>query len=168
LLCISLICESWHYMLCFLDFCFVAGNQFPSSFEAIVKKIHRLLLHVLGHVYQCHWQHLVGAPAVAGSRLHGYVNTLAYHFLLFNKHFSLIEDKEIEVLDDLFDRLQFYASSSQRQARKTLMYDSSSSTSNEQFATDVSPSADENKENMVTGRCLGTDSMPATSAAVIT
>jgi hypothetical protein len=84
------------------------GNPFPSSFETTVKKIHRLLLHVLAHVYQCHWRHL------AALRLHGHMNTLAYHFLLFNRQFSLIDDKEAEVLDDLFDRLRLHATSSRR------------------------------------------------------
>lgn len=82
------------------------GNPFPSSFETTVKKIHRLLLHVLAHIYQCHWRHLVLL------QLHGHVNTLAYHFLTFNKQFSLVEDKESEVLDDLLDMLQHHATSS--------------------------------------------------------
>lgn len=80
-----------------------SGNVFPSSFEATVKKIHRLLLHVLAHIYQCHFRE------VHGLKLHGHINTLTYHFMLFNHQFSLVDDKEMEVLDDLFERLQYYA-----------------------------------------------------------
>jgi len=67
-----------------------------------VKKIQRLLLHVLAHVYQCHSRHLV----LLG--LHGHVNTLAYHFILFSKQFALVDDKELEVLDDLYHRLRHH------------------------------------------------------------
>jgi len=84
------------------------GNPFPSSFEATVKKIHRLLLHVLAHVYQCHWRHLVAL------RLHGHVNTLSYHFMLFSKQFSLVDDKELDVLHDLYNRLRHHHSTVRR------------------------------------------------------
>lgn len=79
------------------------GNLFPNSFEATVKKIHRLLLHVLAHVYQCHWQEVVLF------RLQSHLNTVFYHFHLFNKQFNLVEDKEMDVLDDLFQRLHHHA-----------------------------------------------------------
>lgn len=82
--------------------CLCVGNMFPSSFTVTVKKIHRLLLHVLAHVYQCHWRHL------ASLRLHGHINTLSYHFMLFSKQFSLVDDKELDVLHDLYDRLRHH------------------------------------------------------------
>lgn len=85
-----------------------AGNPFPSSFEATVKKIHRLLLHVLAHIYQCHSHHLVAL------RLHGHVNTLTYHFMLFSKQFALVEDKELYVLHDLYNRLRHHHSTVRR------------------------------------------------------
>ena len=96
--------------LCFLKVCLClrAGNAFPSSFEVTVKKIHRLLLHVLAHVYQCHSRHLVAL------RLHGHVNTLTYHFMLFSKQFALVDDKELEVLDDLYNRLRHHHSTVRR------------------------------------------------------
>lgn len=83
--------------------CLVVGNVFPNSFEAIVKKMHRLLLHVLAHIYQCHWQEIVLF------KLPTHLNTVFYHFHLFNKQFNLVEDKEMEVLDDLFQRLHHHA-----------------------------------------------------------
>jgi len=91
-----------------VSLCVCTGNPFPSSFEATVKKIHRLLLHVLAHVYQCHWRHLVAL------RLHGHVNTLSYHFMLFSKQFSLVDDKELDVLHDLYNRLRHHHSTVRR------------------------------------------------------
>jgi len=73
-----------------------------------VKKIHRLLVHVLAHVYQCHCRHL------AALRLHGHVNTLTYHFMLFSKQFTLVDDKELDVLDDLYNRLRHHHSTVRR------------------------------------------------------
>jgi len=117
------------------------GNLFPSSFETTVKKIHRLLLHVIAHIYQCHWQHLVSV------RLLAHVNTLTYHFLLFNKQFSLVDDKEMEVLDDLLDRLQFHSSSSRRLASRVTPSDDAATASNE-CLTEKS-AAEDNKENRI-------------------
>ena len=73
-----------------------------------MKKIHRLLVHVLAHVYQCHCRHL------AALRLHGHVNTLTYHFMLFSKQFTLVDDKELDVLDDLYNRLRHHHSTVRR------------------------------------------------------
>lgn len=76
------------------------GNRFPSSFEKIVRKIHRLLLHVLAHVYHCHCRE------VSAMGLRSHLNTTTFHFLLFNRRFGLVENKESNVLGDLFERLQ--------------------------------------------------------------
>jgi len=104
--------------------CVCAGNAFPSSFEATVKKIHRLLLHVLAHVYQCHSGHLVAL------RLHGHVNTLSYHFMLFSKQFALVEQKELDVLHDLYNRLRHHHSTVRRATccESTVADDSTSTT----------------------------------------
>lgn len=95
------VCEGARFLPC-------AGNPFLSSFETTVKKIHRLLMHVLAHVYQCHSRHLVHL------RLHGHANTLTYHFMLFSKQFSLVDDKELDVLDDLYNRLRHHHSTVRR------------------------------------------------------
>lgn len=86
----------------------VVGNVFPNSFEATVKKMHRLLLHVLAHIYQCHWQEIVLF------KLPTHLNTVFYHFHLFNKQFNLVEDKEMDVLDDLFQRLHHHATTTHK------------------------------------------------------
>ncbi|KAI0225418.1 MOB kinase activator-like 2 [Lamellibrachia satsuma] len=75
------------------------GNDFPSSFEAVAKKIHRLLFHVLSHIYESHYELIVIL------RLHGHLNTLFQHFMLFNTTHLLLEDKETEALDELFQKL---------------------------------------------------------------
>jgi len=75
------------------------GNDFPSSFESVAKKIHRLLFHVLSHIYESHYELIVIL------RLHGHLNTLFQHFMLFNTTHLLLEDKETEALDELFQKL---------------------------------------------------------------
>ncbi|XP_064480413.1 MOB kinase activator-like 2 isoform X2 [Ornithodoros turicata] len=70
-------------------------RDFPSSFESLVKKIHRLLLHVLAHLYHAHFREMVLL------QLHGHLHSLFAHFTLFNYHFSLVDPKDAEVLQDL-------------------------------------------------------------------
>jgi len=77
-----------------------AGNKFPSSFESTVRKILRLLMHVLSHIYRSHWQHLVEL------QLHPHFNTLVYHVMLFSKQFELVDAKDSDLLEDLFERLR--------------------------------------------------------------
>lgn len=70
-------------------------KDFPSSFESIVKKIHRLLFHVLAHMYHGHFREIVLL------NLHAHLNCLFSHFTIFNECFKLVEEKETEVLRDL-------------------------------------------------------------------
>ncbi|CAL4079331.1 unnamed protein product, partial [Meganyctiphanes norvegica] len=70
-------------------------NEFPTSFESIVKKIHRLLFHVLAHLYHSHFREMVLL------NLHAHLNCIFAHFILFNQRFTLIEEKETEILHDL-------------------------------------------------------------------
>lgn len=99
-------------MLCVCAYLFFVclGNLFPNSFEATVKKIHRLLLQVVAHVYQCHWQEVVLF------KLQVHLNTIFYHFHLFNRQFNLVDDKEMDVLEDLFQRLHRHADAASRPA----------------------------------------------------
>lgn len=80
----------------FLSF---SGNNFPSSFEATIKKVDKLLLHVLAHIYHSHFRQAVTM------NLHGHLNTVTAHFMVFCKRFSLIDDREMDVLDDLYRKL---------------------------------------------------------------
>lgn len=76
------------------------GNKFPMSFESTVRKIVRLQVHVLSHVYRSHWQQLVEL------QLHPHFNTLVYHVMLFAKQFDLVDAKDSDALEELFERLR--------------------------------------------------------------
>uniref|UniRef100_A0A5F9CEX4 MOB kinase activator 2 n=1 Tax=Oryctolagus cuniculus TaxID=9986 RepID=A0A5F9CEX4_RABIT len=71
------------------------GREFPSSFESLVKKICRFLFHVLGHIYWAHFKETLALE------LHGHLNTLYVHFILFAREFNLLDPKETAVMDDL-------------------------------------------------------------------
>lgn len=85
-------------------FCF-AENDFPVSFESIVKKIQRLLFHVLAHLYHSHFREVVLL------NLHAHLNCIFAHFILFNDRFRLIEEKETEILHDLVVALRLHPES---------------------------------------------------------
>jgi len=57
-------------------------------------------MHVLTHVYRSHWQHLVEL------QLHPHFNTLVYHVMLFSKQFKLVDARDSDLLEDLFQRLR--------------------------------------------------------------
>ncbi|XP_011297083.1 MOB kinase activator-like 2 isoform X3 [Fopius arisanus] len=71
------------------------ANEFPSSFESIVRKILRLLYHVVAHIYHCHFREV----ALLG--LHAHLNCVFAHLTLLNQRFNLIDAKETEILGDL-------------------------------------------------------------------
>lgn len=71
------------------------ANEFPSSFESIVRKILRLLFHVMAHLYAIHFKEVV----LLG--LHTHLNLTFAHLMALHHRFSLIESKETEVLHDL-------------------------------------------------------------------
>jgi hypothetical protein len=70
-------------------------KEFPCSFETIVRKILRLLFHVLAHIYHVHFKEIV----LLG--LHSHLNCIFAHLVLFNKQFALLDPKELDVLHDL-------------------------------------------------------------------
>lgn len=75
------------------------GQVFPNSFESIVKKIHKFLFQVLAHIYHAHYKELVMLS------IHGHLNTLFTHFMVFNIQFDLIDDKDSDTLNDLVKAL---------------------------------------------------------------
>ncbi|XP_040320208.1 MOB kinase activator 2, partial [Herpailurus yagouaroundi] len=75
------------------------GREFPSSFESLVKKICKYLFHVLAHIY---WSHFKETLAL---ELHGHLNTLYVHFILFAREFNLLDPKDTAVMDDLTEVL---------------------------------------------------------------
>ncbi|KAJ8948804.1 hypothetical protein NQ314_008345 [Rhamnusium bicolor] len=70
-------------------------NEFPSSFESIVRKIVRLLFHVVAHLYAAHFKEVV----MLG--LHAHLNLTFAHLTALHHRFTLIEPKETEILRDL-------------------------------------------------------------------
>lgn len=88
---------------------FLTANEFPSSFESIVRKIIRLLFHVVAHLYAAHFKevYLLG--------LHAHLNLTFAHLTALHHKFSLIEPKETEILKDLEIALQLCENSNQQQ-----------------------------------------------------
>ncbi|XP_023346111.1 MOB kinase activator-like 2 [Eurytemora carolleeae] len=80
------------------------GKEFPPNFDVIIKKIHRLLFHVLAYIHHSHFREVV----LLG--LHAHLNSLFAHLIEFNLHYQTIEDKEIEVLQDLIKSLKIMPS----------------------------------------------------------
>ncbi|XP_022258591.1 MOB kinase activator-like 2 [Limulus polyphemus] len=79
-------------------------KSFPSSYESIVKKIFRLLLHVVAHIYQAHFREMLLL------NLHAHLNSLFSHFMLFAQQFNLLEESDTEMLRDLATALKLYSS----------------------------------------------------------
>lgn len=76
-------------------FFFFTANEFPVGFEVVVRKILRLLFHVLAHLYHSHFRELVLL------NLHSHLNCVFAHLSVFNHRYQLIELRETEILQDL-------------------------------------------------------------------
>ncbi|KAI1285583.1 MOB kinase activator-like 2 [Halotydeus destructor] len=77
-------------------------RDFPSSFESNVKRIIRLLFHVLAHIYHTHFKEIVLL------NLHSHLNCIFAHLVLFNDRFKLVDEKEVEILEDLAVALKLH------------------------------------------------------------
>jgi len=71
------------------------GNEFPNNFDQVLRKVQKLLFHVVAHIYHSHFREIV----LLG--LHAHLNSLFAHIIEYNLCYHTIEDKEIEVLQDL-------------------------------------------------------------------
>ena len=78
----------------------IAAHEFPSSFETIVRKILRLLFHVLAHLYHSHFREMVML------NLHSHLNSVFTHLIILNDCYHLIDDRELEILFDLVHALK--------------------------------------------------------------
>lgn len=76
------------------------GQSFANDAEVIMRKIVRLLLHALAHIYHAHYRTVLQLGLIAC------INTVTYHLMAFSKTFRLIEDRDFQLLGDLFKRLQ--------------------------------------------------------------
>jgi len=76
------------------------GNEFPANFETVLKKVQKLLFHVVAHIYHSHFREIV----LLG--LHAHLNSIFAHIIEYNFFYHTLEDKEIEVLQDLVHALK--------------------------------------------------------------
>ena len=73
--------------------------HFPANFITIIKKIFRMLFHVLVHIYQSHCKHLEESNQL------NFLNTVFIHFMYFQTEHGLLDSKEIQPLEDLIKSL---------------------------------------------------------------
>ncbi|XP_037297317.1 MOB kinase activator-like 2 isoform X2 [Manduca sexta] len=71
------------------------ANEFPPQFESVVRRVVRLLFHVVAHMYAAHFREL------ALLRLHAHLHLTFAHLTALDRRFSLLDHKETEVLRDL-------------------------------------------------------------------
>ncbi|XP_066921666.1 MOB kinase activator 2-like [Clytia hemisphaerica] len=72
---------------------------FPTNFLSVIKKVFKLLFHVLVHIYQSHYNDM---DALQQSNL---LNTVFIHFMYFQTEHSILEPKDISSFDDLIKSL---------------------------------------------------------------
>ncbi|KAI5632950.1 mob1/phocein family domain-containing protein [Phthorimaea operculella] len=71
------------------------ANEFPAGFGAVVRRVVRLLFHVVAHLYAAHFRSL------ALLRLHAHLHLTFAHLSALDQRYALIDHKETEVLRDL-------------------------------------------------------------------
>merc|ERR1711962_657414 len=76
------------------------GHEFPPNFDQILRKVQKLLFHVVAHIYHSHFREIV----LLG--LHAHLNSIFAHIIEYNFFYHIIEEKEIEVLQDLVHALR--------------------------------------------------------------
>ena len=77
------------------------GMTFPANFLSVVRKIFRMLFHILVHMYQSHYEHIQELEHLS------ILNTVFIHFMYFHIEHDLLESKEIQncPLEDLIKSL---------------------------------------------------------------
>lgn len=107
------------------------ANQFPTGFESHVRKMIRLLFHVVAHMYAAHFREI----AILG--LHPHLNSTYALLVALQRRFNLIEPKEMEVLADLEAALHLTDDTQQHQLTSggSVASNSSSSSVNNQSTT---------------------------------
>ncbi|CAK1578886.1 unnamed protein product [Parnassius mnemosyne] len=71
------------------------ANEFPAQFSVVVRRVVRLLFHVVAHLYAAHFREL------ALLRLHAHLHLTFAHLTALDRRFALLDHKETEVLRDL-------------------------------------------------------------------
>lgn len=118
-------------------------KEFPPTFESMVKKIIKLLYHVLAHIYHSHFKEIVLL------NLHSHLNCIFAHLVLFNDKFKLIEEKETEVLHDLAIALKLFPPLASETLAMTSI-DSLGTDSDQHF---VSSAIIDNNNGVITTQC---------------
>jgi len=72
---------------------------FPTNFLSVVKRIFRMLFHILVHMFQSHYEHLTDLQLLS------VLNTVFIHFMYFQTEHNLLESKEVHPLEDLIKSL---------------------------------------------------------------
>lgn len=75
------------------------GLTFPPTFMTTVRKIFKLLFHVLAHMYYAHFNDLLN------HELHSHINTVLMNLFLYHQEFNLLDPKETAPLDDLLQAM---------------------------------------------------------------
>ncbi|XP_028041889.1 MOB kinase activator-like 2 isoform X4 [Bombyx mandarina] len=71
------------------------ANEFPAQFEGVVRRVVRLLFHVVAHMYAAHFREL------ALLRLHAHLHLTFAHLTALDRRYALLDHKETDVLRDL-------------------------------------------------------------------
>lgn len=93
--CFYFLTGFWNWRLSSGGGFYFIAHEFPATYETVLRKIQRLLFHVVAHLYHRHFRELL----LLG--LHSHLHGLFAHLILFNSRFRLIDDKETEILNDL-------------------------------------------------------------------
>lgn len=131
----------------FSSFPAVAAHEFPSSFETIVRKILRLLFHVLAHLYHSHFREMVMLS------LHTHLNSVFTHLIILNDCYHLIDDRELEILFDLVNALKILEMNDGAAASKA--------TTSASVTASVTVASTDTARRSVTNGCVATDSSSA-------
>ncbi|XP_065070901.1 MOB kinase activator 2-like isoform X2 [Rhopilema esculentum] len=70
-------------------------QEFPIHFQTTIKRIFRLMFHVLGHIYTSHFNNILELGELL------VLNTVFVHFMYFQMEHNLIDAKELQSLEDL-------------------------------------------------------------------
>ena len=82
---------------------FAVDHKFPDDIDATLRKVTRLLIHVVGHIYHAHFDAVVRLDLVP------HINTVTYHLMSFAKAFQMVDDRDLQSLADLYTELDHSA-----------------------------------------------------------
>jgi hypothetical protein len=96
------------FHVCFTTF---KGYEFPFDFVTIVRKIFRQFFMIFAHIYYHHYLEFKRLQLNDG------LNTLFLHFIYFVTEFSLVDPKELSIMEELIERLKSHEQALAQQPR---------------------------------------------------